>query len=161
MRLALFAFLWFCAEIVTLIEVGRAIGAIDTLVLLLLGSGIGAALLRAEGLAFFTRLASTMQRYAVEGEMPPLPLADALPRFLAGALFLLPGFLSDAVAVLVLLPPARGAIARRARRWIEDRHHAALARTSFTAFDIEGEVSSREEERGEGRDPPRRPRRIT
>lgn len=159
MRLALAIFLWFCAEIVILIEVGRAIGAVQTLGLLLLTSGIGAVLLRAEGLAFFTRLVNATQRYAIEGEMPPLPLADALPRFIAGALFLVPGFLSDVVALFVLLLPLRGYIARRARRFIEDRHHAALARTSFTSFDIEAEIAP--EDRDEDQDPPRKPRRIT
>lgn len=165
MKIALAVFVWFCGEIVVLVKVGQAIDALETLALLLLTSGLGAALLRAEGLAFFGRLAGTMQRFAQTGDLPPVPIADAAPRFLAGALFLLPGFLSDGLAILVLLPPIRGAIARRFRRFIEDQHHQAVARRSFPSFDIEAEPFPGTEGRDDadedgGRGPRRLPRRL-
>jgi UPF0716 protein FxsA len=160
MRFGLFIFLWFSGEVVALIEVGSRLGAIQTLALLVLGSGLGAALLRAEGVAFFARVGAIAQRYGVEGEVPPLPVAESVPRFLAGALLLVPGFISDALAILVLLPPLRGMVAGRVRRWIEDRHHQAVSRASFTTIDIDAEIAPDDAGEGPERDPPRMPRRI-
>jgi len=96
------------AELAVLIAVGDWIGLVPTLVLLLVVSLTGAWLAKREGLAAWRRF----QQALAEGRMPTVEVADGAMILLAGALLLTPGFLSDVVGVLLLLPPTR-ALARR------------------------------------------------
>jgi UPF0716 protein FxsA len=96
------------AELAVLIAVGDWIGLVPTLVLLLVVSVAGAWLAKREGLAAWRRF----QLALAEGRMPTVEVADGAMILLAGALLLTPGFLSDVVGVLLLLPPTR-AMARR------------------------------------------------
>ncbi len=146
------AFALFCAEVVALVEFGRQAGALRTLALVLLMSLLGAALLRAEGAAFIARLAGALRREVEEGgtagDVPPGPIAEAAPRFVAGALFLLPGFVSDALAIAALLPPLNGRIRRRVQRFLEEnearrRAARARARDGLSDLDVEAETIAR------------------
>lgn len=96
------------AELAVLIAVGDWIGLVPTLVLLLVVSVAGAWLAKREGLAAWRRF----QLALAEGRMPTVEVADGAMILLAGALLLTPGFLSDVVGILLLLPPTR-ALARR------------------------------------------------
>ena len=96
------------AELAVLIAVGDWIGLVPTLVLLLVVSVAGAWLAKREGLAAWRRF----QLALAEGRMPTDEVADGAMILLAGALLLTPGFLSDVIGVLLLLPPTR-AMARR------------------------------------------------
>src|ERR687892_791873 len=96
------------AELAVLIAVGDFIGLLPTLVLLLVVSVVGAWLAKREGLAAWRRL----QLALTQGRMPTAEVADGALILLAGALLLTPGFLSDVLGILLLLPPTR-AIARR------------------------------------------------
>jgi len=99
------------AELAVLIAVGDWIGLVPTLVLLLVVSVAGAWLAKREGLAAWRRF----QLALTEGRMPTVEVADGAMILLAGALLLTPGFLSDVIGVLLLLPPTR-ALARLRRR---------------------------------------------
>ena len=103
-------------EIAIFIKVGQAIGVLDTLLLLLAAGVSGALLLRLQG---WTTLLRLRQRLA-SGEAPVRELFDAACLALAGVLLILPGFLSDFVALLLLVPALRtffyGRIARLAAR---------------------------------------------
>jgi len=96
------------AELAVLIAVGDWIGLVPTLILLLVVSVVGAWLAKREGLAAWRRL----QVALAQGRMPTVEVADGAMILLAGALLLTPGFLSDVLGILLLLPPTR-AIARR------------------------------------------------
>jgi UPF0716 protein FxsA len=96
------------AELAVIIAVGDFIGLLPTLLLLLVVSGVGAWLAKREGLAAWRRF----QRALAEGRVPTVEVADGAMILLAGALLLTPGFLSDVVGILLLLPPTR-AMARR------------------------------------------------
>jgi UPF0716 protein FxsA len=96
------------AELAVLIAVGDWIGLVPTLVLLLVVSVAGAWLAKREGLAAWRRL----QLALAQGRMPTAEVTDGALILLAGALLLTPGFLSDVLGILLLLPPTR-AIARR------------------------------------------------
>ena len=96
------------AELAVLIAVGDWIGLVPTLILLLAVSVVGAWLAKREGLAAWRRF----QLALTEGRMPAVEVADGAMILLAGALLLTPGFLSDVIGVLLLLPPTR-ALARR------------------------------------------------
>ncbi len=98
------------AELAVLIAVGSHIGFLNTFVLLLAMSVMGAWLARREGLGAWRRLQAAL----VEGRMPTAEVADGAMILLAGALLLTPGFLTDVAGVLLLLPPVRAV----ARRWL-------------------------------------------
>lgn len=90
-------------EIALFILVGRAIGLLPTLGLVILAALAGGLLLRQQGLGVVARLRSNMSA----GTIPGRTMFDTMLIGLAGLLLILPGFLSDAMALLLLLPPLR------------------------------------------------------
>lgn len=96
-------------EIYLLISVGRVIGA-GTTILVVIGTAIlGALLLRWQGLNTFARFQQTIQ----QGQLPAQELLEGLILIVTGALLLTPGFFTDGIGFLMLLPPVRGWLARR------------------------------------------------
>jgi UPF0716 protein FxsA len=100
------------AELYVIIQVGQAIGVLDTLGLLILISVVGAWLAKREGLGVLRRI----QRSIDAGRVPGTELVDGFLILLAGALMLTPGFLTDILAILLLLPPSRAVVRRQLRR---------------------------------------------
>ena len=100
------------AELYVLIQVGQAIGILDTLALLVVISIVGAWLAKREGLGVLRRMQAALNA----GRVPGAELIDAFLILLAAALMLTPGFLTDVVAILLLLPPVRGAVRQVLRR---------------------------------------------
>lgn len=94
-------------EIYLLIKVGSVIGALPTILLVLLTAVIGVALLRQQGLSTLQKVQSQMQH----GELPAIGMLEGMFLFLAGALLLTPGFFTDTIGFLLLIPPLRKAIA--------------------------------------------------
>jgi UPF0716 protein FxsA len=90
-------------EIWLLITVGSAIGAGLTILLVVLTAVIGAALVRAQGIATLTRAQAMINH----GELPAIELLEGVALLLAGALLLTPGFFTDAVGFALLLPRLR------------------------------------------------------
>jgi UPF0716 protein FxsA len=105
------------AELAVILAAGRTFGALPTLIALLVCSVAGAWLAKREGLAAWNRFQRAMQA----GRIPTVEVADGAMVLLAGALLLTPGFLTDVVGVLLLLPPSRAAIRRLVPRLIERR----------------------------------------
>ena len=107
------------AEIYVLLQVGQAIGVVNTLGLLIVISVVGAWLAKREGLGVLRR----MQRSIDAGRVPGTELVDGFLILLAGALMLTPGFLTDILAILLLLPPVRAVVRRELRRRLARRIH--------------------------------------
>jgi UPF0716 protein FxsA len=105
------------AEIYVLLQVGQAIGPVNTIGLLILISVVGAWLAKREGLGVLRR----MQRSIDSGRVPGTELVDGFLILLAGALMLTPGFLTDILAILLLLPPVRAVVRRELRRRVARR----------------------------------------
>jgi UPF0716 protein FxsA len=100
-------------EIAIFIKVGQTIGLLPTLALVIGAAILGGVLLRQQGLSVLTRLRSNVS----SGQLPGRSIADAMMIGLAALLLVLPGFLSDVLALALLLPPVRGWIyATLARR---------------------------------------------
>ncbi|WP_148862297.1 FxsA family protein [Marinobacter fonticola] len=97
-------------EMVILIKVGGIIGALSTIGLVLLTAVVGAALLRQQGLATLFRANQRIN----SGELPAREVAEGLILAVGGALLLTPGFVTDAVGFLCLLPPTRRWLASHA-----------------------------------------------
>jgi UPF0716 protein FxsA len=104
-------------ELAVIIQVGQWLGVADTIVLLVLMSIAGAWLAKREGLAVLRRIQRQLERQ----RMPGAELLDAALILLAGALLLTPGFVTDAVGLLLLLPPVRVALRRALRRYLARR----------------------------------------
>lgn len=91
-------------EIAIFIKVGQTIGLLPTLALIIGAALLGGLLLRQQGLSVLTQLRSNVN----SGRMPARSIADAMMIGVAALLLVLPGFLSDFVALALLLPPVRG-----------------------------------------------------
>ena len=108
-------------ELYVILQVGQAIGVLNTIALLLIVSAAGAWLVKREGLSVLRRA----QERAQTGAVPGTELVDGVLILFAGALLITPGFLSDVVGVLLLLPPVRAGlragVVRQLRRRAEIR----------------------------------------
>jgi UPF0716 protein FxsA len=105
------------AELAVLIRVGQWIGVVNTIGVLILVSVVGAWLAKREGLGVLRRI----QRQLELGQMPGVELVDGFLVLLAGVLLITPGFLSDILGILLLLPPIRAAVRRLLRRRFAQR----------------------------------------
>ena len=90
-------------EIVVLIQVGQVIGPWWTILLLVLDSILGAWLIKREGRRAWQAL---KERFG-SGRMPHNELADGALIVLGGAFMLSPGFVTDALGILLILPVTR------------------------------------------------------
>lgn len=108
-------------EIYVIIQVGQAIGALPTVALLVAESALGAWLVKREG-----RRAWQALRVAVtSGSLPGRELSDAALVLVGGTLLLTPGFVTDVVGFLLILPVTRPA-ARRLLAWLVARRSATV-----------------------------------
>jgi UPF0716 protein FxsA len=94
------------AELYVLIQIGQAIGILPTIALLILDSVLGAALMRAQGRAAWMRFNGAL----AEGRVPGREVMDGALVIFGGALLLTPGFLSDILGLILLLPPTRAIV---------------------------------------------------
>ena len=118
-------------ELAVIIEVGSQIGVLPTLALLLGISIAGAWLLKREGTAAWRRF----QAASARGEIPTKEATDGAMILLGGALLLTPGFISDALGLLMIFPPTRAALKNSARK--------VLRFFALRRFGIAGEVGKR------------------
>ena len=93
-------------EIAFFVVIGNAIGLWPTLAGVLVTAIIGSLVLRFQGMAVFNEIRSQTAR----GQMPARALADAALIGAGGLMLLLPGYFSDIIGILLLLPPVRTAI---------------------------------------------------
>jgi len=90
-------------EIYLLIEVGGYIGAFPTVFLVVFTAVLGAWLLRLQGFATLRRVQASFTR----GEIPAIEMIGGVLLLLSGALLLTPGFFTDTIGFLFLLPGFR------------------------------------------------------
>jgi UPF0716 protein FxsA len=95
-------------EIYVIIQVGQAIGALWTIALLIADSILGSVLMRSQGRAAWRRFQLALS----EGRVPAREVVDGVLVIFGGAFLLTPGFCSDIVGALLLLPPTRALIRR-------------------------------------------------
>jgi UPF0716 protein FxsA len=117
-----------------LIIVGKALGVLPTILLLVVVSMMGMALLRREGahtLAAFVKSVRTRR-------IPHQEVADGVLITAAGALILIPGFVSDLLALALLFPPTRAVVRRRMMRRAVQR---GRERSHGGAFVVDSEVA--------------------
>ena len=105
------------AEIFVIIQVGQAIGALPTVAILIVDSIIGAWLLRSQG----RRAWAAFRDALAAGRVPHREILNGALVIVGGAFLLTPGFISDGVGLLLLIPPSRAAIAAGVTRMLTRR----------------------------------------
>ena len=101
-------FLYPLAELWSLIELGTQTSASATLLWVLVAGFAGVIAIRFAGMQVLDRL----QQAQREGALHQNLVAGDMALAFAGLLLIVPGLISDALAVLVLIPPLRGALVR-------------------------------------------------
>ena len=105
-------------EIYLLIKIGTVFGALTSIALVIFTGILGAYLARIQGLQTLFRIQESLR----EGRMPSGELLDALLIGIAGLLLLTPGFLTDTIGFILLVPSSRNVIKSWLRRQIEARY---------------------------------------
>ena len=95
-------------EFLVFLEVGSAIGGFQALLLTILTAVIGVYLIRQQGIMVLNRMHETLQR----GESPVEDILHGFFLLVAGLFFLLPGFITDSIAVLLATPPIRAVLGK-------------------------------------------------
>lgn len=125
-------------EIYLLIKIGSVIGALPTILMIVSTAVLGAALLRQQGVA-------TLRRFQIaiaKEEIPAAEILEGVVLLIGGILLLTPGFFTDAIGFLCLLPPSRRLIlaaiwSRVGARVSRNAHHSGDYHVGRV---IEGEV---------------------
>lgn len=139
-------------ELYFLIKVGGWLGALPTVLLVVFTAVLGAGLVRWQGLATLERVRAAMGR----GEVPAVPMLEAATILISGVLLLLPGFVTDTLGLLGLVPPLRRAIVR----WLIEHFFigpggpgggSAAGREPGSPRTLEGEFTVLDENRPENR----------
>jgi UPF0716 protein FxsA len=93
-------------ELYVIVQVGQAIGVLETIALLVVIAMVGAWLARHEGFVVIQRVRERIER----GEVPGKEMVDGLLVLIGGVLLLAPGFVTDALGILLLFPPTRAVV---------------------------------------------------
>jgi len=112
-------------ELFVIVQVGDLIGLLPTLVILLLVSVAGAWLVRREGRATWRNFTGALQ----QARIPAKEVVDGALVLVGGTLLLTPGFVSDAVGLLLVVPPTRAV----ANRLVRSRARGLFALSSSRA----------------------------
>jgi UPF0716 protein FxsA len=91
------------AEIYVLVSVGDAIGAWSTILLVIITALIGSTLLKQQGWSLMAKA----QQSIAEGRTPALEILEGVVILVSGVLLLTPGFITDGLGLLGLMPWSR------------------------------------------------------
>lgn len=106
-------------EIAVMVKVAEAIGTLNMIGLLLVISVAGVFIVKHQGTTAWRRIRVDLER----GKVPGSSLVDGGLVMAAGVLLVIPGFVSDAFGLLLLLPPVRAVV----RRWLGRRFQVRAA----------------------------------
>jgi UPF0716 protein FxsA len=118
-------------ELALLIKTGQVIGFWATLGMLVGAGLLGALILSRQSLSMLRQA----QEAVAQGRPPVAPVLDGVFLLLAGALLLTPGFVTDILALLLLVPPIRQAIARWSVRQVVESAHVRIS--TFSTSTVE------------------------
>ena len=135
------------AELAVLIQIGQLIGVWWTIALLVADAILGSLLARSQGRLAWRRFNEALQA----GRMPAREVMDGALVLFGGALLLTPGFLSDILGLLLLLPPTRALVRAVLVRRFAGRMVASMSGPRVggpgspprQAYDVEGTAVDR------------------
>jgi len=96
-------------EIYFLIQVGSVIGGLWTVFLVVATAVIGAGLIKQQGMTTMQRAQSSL----AQGQLPATEMLEGVALLLSGAMLLMPGFFTDAIGFILLMPPIRQGLIKR------------------------------------------------
>jgi UPF0716 protein FxsA len=102
-------------ELSLLIKVGSYIGVMNTVLIVILTALAGAYMVRSEGISVITRIQRNMQ----EGIFPGDEMISGIMILMAGALLLTPGFFTDIIGFLMVIPVSREFIKGLVKEYIK------------------------------------------
>ena len=119
------------AEIYILVSVGQAIGGLSTVLLVVITAFIGSSLLRQQGWSTMAKAQQSMS----EGRTPAMEMMEGVVILVSGILLLTPGFLTDALGLLGLMPWSRSYfinhfLEKNAERVFKQRNSVFINRTN-------------------------------
>ena len=133
-------------ELYVILKVGDSIGWQWTILALAADSILGATLLRSQGRAVWRRFNEAL----ATGRMPHHEVQDGVLVIFGGAFLITPGFLTDIIGLLLLLPPTRSLIRRYGMSSLRKRMELRVTAAGPPRdFDVEGTAAEYES-------PPRR-----
>jgi len=109
-------------EVYFLIKVSNIIDIFPTIILVILTAVIGAGLLRQEGVSILARL----QQNIGQGKLPAQELIEGVMLAVGGALLITPGFITDTIGFLCLIPFTRKFIAKNIMKRSVDKFKAGV-----------------------------------
>jgi UPF0716 protein FxsA len=126
-------------ELYILIEVGSAIGALPTILIIIATAALGGILMKYQGV----QLVKQTQREMAQGHLPQQAALEGALIFIGGIILFLPGLVTDVIGLLLLLPPVRAKVAklwliRGAKRYASQQYH----------YTVDAEWQSRDPETG-------------
>lgn len=104
-------------ELAVLLKVGRYIGILNTISIVLLTGVAGAVLARSQGLKIIKKIQDDLNM----GIVPADKLIDGAMILSGGLLLLTPGFITDFAGFMILIPYTRGLVKNWVKRKIKDR----------------------------------------
>jgi UPF0716 protein FxsA len=133
--IVLLLILWPLAELYVVIKVAEAIGLLYTLLLLVVGWPLGSWVLREQGRAAWRRLGDTV----AAGRSPGREVLDGALVLIGGLLLIVPGFISDLLGVLALLPPTRALLRGHLARNLQSRFvlRATRSTRASASYDVD------------------------
>ncbi len=111
-------------EIAAFIKIGGWIGVVPTLLGCVVTAVIGAFLVRLQGFTVFHNAQESLAR----GELPVREIANGVFILIAGVLLMTPGYVTDALGFLLLVPPVRAQIAHAAMAYLKNHAQVHVAR---------------------------------
>ena len=115
-------------EISLFIEIGSNIGSFNTICLIFLTAIIGVYFVRQQGLSTFQRLANQIQKF----ETPIQTVGEGLVILLSGILLITPGFFTDTIGFLGLIPFTRIFFVKLVATFILSRYGVYKKKTDDT-----------------------------
>ena len=118
------------AEIYVLVSVGQTIGGLSTVLLVVITAFIGSSLLRQQGWSTMAKAQQSMS----EGRTPAMEMMEGVVILVSGILLLTPGFLTDVLGLLGLMPWSRSYfinhfLEKNAERVFKQRNSVFINRT--------------------------------
>jgi UPF0716 protein FxsA len=135
-------------ELYLLVAIGRVLGPLPTIGLVLVTGALGAWFARLEG----TRVIRRWQEALARQQVPKDGVIDGLLIFVGGLMLITPGILTDIAGLSMVMPPTRRVIARFVRDWFERQiaagrvnvyapsYASSRGRRPSDVIDVEGEV---------------------
>ena len=129
------------AELYVILKVGDSIGWAPTILILVADSLLGSVLLRNQGRSIWNRFNSALN----EGRIPHREVMDGVLVIFGGAFLITPGFITDVLGLILLIPPTRAVVRRIVQRRLARRVAVGVVggphRPPGADYDVEGTAS--------------------